>query len=57
MTDKHGVEVKIGDKLIGIKVHYKHPLHIEKITEIWPGIISGVTLNKSTDSNIPSCFF
>jgi hypothetical protein len=34
MTDKHGVEVKLGDKVIGIDMSYNPPLHIGKITDI-----------------------
>jgi hypothetical protein len=34
MTDKHGVEVKIGDKVIGIDMKFNPPLRIGKITDI-----------------------
>jgi len=37
MTDKHGVEVKIGDKVIGIDMNYTPPLHIGKIAELSVG--------------------
>jgi hypothetical protein len=37
MTDKHGVEVQIGDKVIGIDMEMEPPLHIGKITDLSVG--------------------
>jgi hypothetical protein len=34
MKDKHGDEVKLGDKVIGIDLNYTPPLYIGKITDI-----------------------
>ena len=40
MTDKHGVEVKIGDKVIAIDMKFNPPLYIGKITDM-SGNMSG----------------
>ena len=34
MKDKHGDEVKLGDKVIAIDLNYTPPLYIGKITDI-----------------------
>ena len=45
MRDKHDVEVKIGDKLIGIDMDMNPPLHIGKIA--WLSVGSAIIISEA----------
>jgi hypothetical protein len=47
MKDKHGDEVKLGDKVIGIDLDYNPPLHIGKITDMSDNIVNIIELGEN----------